>query len=159
MATTYTELGQRLGVNICTGCALTHHDTGFWGLRVGTPGLTFHWSERAMRRTSIRNFVWRLSAQMTPDRPHGTRPEPSWLRYWRRVSWAKDALRTLHVRLPASAWDTQRATLRALLAVPPAGAGLFFDDPVEEAREITRRAAWRWAKKPVDPGAADDYDV
>src|SRR6266849_3323331 len=87
MGNTYRELAERLGItDICTGCALTRHETGFWALRVQTNGapapLTFHWSERAMRRTSIRNFVWRLSAQMTPDRPHGTPPEPAWLRYW-----------------------------------------------------------------------------
>lgn len=150
MGTTYYELGQRLGVDICVGCPFgteQEHRTGFW-LWDGK----FHYAERAMRRTSLRNFVWKLSAQTTLT----DAVEPSWLRYWHRVEWAKDSLRTLQIRLPASAWDTQRVTLRALLAVPHAGAGVFFDDPHLEAREVTRSAAVRWAKRPVDPGDGSD---
>lgn len=120
--------------------------TGFWG-----PDALFHWSERAMRRTSIRNFVWKIAGRAVPQIG-----SPRWLAYWRRVEWAKDALRKLHVRLPASAWDQQRATLRAMLT--PAGAGVFFDPVAEPGREVTRRAAMRWAKKPVDPGAGAAYD-
>lgn len=144
---TYHELGERLKVDICTGCSLTHHEKGFWA------GGRFHWNERALRRTSIRNFVWRLSAQQVVARV----PAPAWLRYWRRVEWSKDALRKLHVRLPASAWDQQRATLRAML-VDRAGAGIFFDDVFSEERQVTRKAAIRWAKKPVEQGAAGEYD-
>lgn len=152
---TYRELGERLGVDICTGCSLTQHEKGFWA-PVGK-ALRFHWSERAMRRTSIRNFVWRLSAQMTPA--SGSAWRPAWLRYWLRVEWAKRALRELHIRLPASAWDHQRATLRALLAVPAADAGIFFVDGFSEQREAARKAAVRWAKKPVDPGDRASYDA
>ena len=138
---TYYELGERLGIEVCTGCAGLNHQAGSWG----ADG-RFHWTERALRRTSLRNFVWRIAAQK--GTPLANPPVPAWLRYWRRVEWAKATLRTLRVRLPASAWDNQRATLRALLAVP-AGAGFFYD-PVTEAREITRKAATRWAKRPVD---------
>jgi hypothetical protein len=150
-------MGERLGVDVCIGCDLQFvsggdHAVGFWG----ADG-RFHWAERAMRRTSIRNFVWRLSARWA-DRQNSlsTRLTTRWERYWQRVEWAKWALRELHVRLPASAWDQQRATLRALLV--HAGAGIFFDDPFREQREVTRKAANRWAKKPIDPGAAGEYD-
>jgi len=80
-----------------------------------------------------------------------------WQRYWERVEWAKWALRELRVRLPAPAWDVQRATLRALLAVPPQARD-FFADVFAERRAVTRKAAIRWAKKPVDPGDRGDYD-
>jgi hypothetical protein len=143
--TTYRELGERLGVTVCTDCSLTHHDSGFWA------DGRFHWRERALRRTSIRNFVWRIAADKSyrPVQP-GETFSPAWLRYWRRVEWAKDALRTLKVRLPAPAWDQQRATLRALLAAGPARD--FFGDLYEGQREVTRRAAVRWAKKPLESG-------
>jgi hypothetical protein len=144
---TYRELGERLGIDVCTDCARdTNHQAGSWS----TDG-RLHWSERALRRTSIRNFVWRASAQWARLDDVEVLPRETWLRYWSRVQWAKRVLRELHVRLPASAWDQQRATLRALLAVP-AGAGTFFDDVFAEQRGAARKAALRWAKKPVDQG-------
>lgn len=149
---TYRELGERLGVDVCTGCFgfdAKDHAKGKWA-----GDGRFHYSERALRRTSIRNFVWRIAAQM---RPTGSPADPQWLRYWNRVEWAKWALRELHVRLPAPAWDTQRATLRALLAAPTRE--LFFDDVFAEKRSAARKASIRWAKKPVEQGPVAEYDA
>lgn len=148
MGTTYTELGARLGVDVCTGCDLQFaaggdHRLGFWGLDG-----RFHWSERAMRKTSIRNFIWRIAAQRHND-PEG----PAWRRYWHRISWAKAALRVLHIKLPAIAWDEQRATLRALLAPRD-----FFVGGFPEGDEITRKEAARWARRPIVGANPVEYD-
>ena len=151
---TYRDLGERLGIDVCTGCSLeVNHLAGAWG----ADG-RLHYAERAMRRSSIRDFIWRASAQWAAltGSPAGSN-DPRWQRYWNRVEWAKWALRELRIRLPASAWDHERATLRALLAVPPQARD-FFSDNFAEQRGVARKAAIRWAKKPVDPGAAADYD-
>ena len=134
---TYTEFAERLGVALCTGgCGLdaADHQPGFWD-QTGR----FHWYERAMRRTSIRNFIWKLSATQ-----HGE--GPAWYRYWCRIHWAQQALRLLHLRLPAIAWDTQRATLRALLATPDRQD---YEPVLQFSIETHRKTAARWARRPL----------
>lgn len=142
----YTELAEQLVVPLCTGGCGTDadHQRGQWLLGY------LHWQERALRKTSLRNFVWIASAGI-----NGAYVRPSWMRYWQRVLWAKRALHTAHTRLPAEAWNEQRATLRALMALPRDEQ---FDPPeyvLAEAHKAARRWAQRFAPA-VDPDERAD---
>jgi hypothetical protein len=127
---TYTEIAATFNVPICPGFILPlcgwgeMHESGIYSEIDGH----MHWAPRRSTRAGIYRFLWHLARSMV-DRPG----KPHWQQHYETLRMVPVLADLIHVRLPRSLSERDRAQLRAALVTLP------------RTPEVTE--AMRWAQR------------
>lgn len=80
-------------------------------------------------RTGTKNFLM--------NNPPSMYRQGGWLSLWARITWVRETLKRIGVRVPAKAWDFERAQLSALLTG---------SQPEDAAQAAVYKKALRWTR-------------